>query len=122
DIERRAALKAAGTAGVSTLFAGLAGARLAPSSIAGRTLSARQQELVNLIAQIPVQAAGEGIGEAAGQLLADGQIDASEVALEVLVGGIGAPVDVLAYGGGRFLDSAKGYRRAQRDRRYLRDV
>lgn len=117
EIERRAALKAVGTAGVGTIFAGLAGTRIAPASI-----SARQQELVNLIAQIPVQAAGEGIGEAAGQLLADGQIDASEVALEVMVGGIGAPVDVLAYGGGRFLDSAKGYRRAQRDRRYLRDV
>lgn len=111
DAERRSSLKAAGVAGVDLLSFGLAGRLLAPSRIGGAALKQSTRELVNLGLQMPVQGAFEAGGEAAGQLLADGEIDGGEVLLEGLIGGGMSSVDVATFAGGRVWDNlSKGLR------------
>lgn len=101
DARERAARKAAGTTAVDMLSMGLAGKLLAPTRLGGRELSRVQRELANLAVQFPVQGVGEGLGEAAGQLAADGEIDAGEVLLETIAGAGMSSLDVAAFGGER---------------------
>ncbi|HAC30723.1 MAG TPA: hypothetical protein DCF82_23400, partial [Marinobacter hydrocarbonoclasticus] len=106
--------------------ASIASRTLAPRSIAGKTLSARQREAINLFSQMPVQGVQEGAGEAAGQYLADGEVNRAEVALEAIGGAFGSTSDVLAFSGNRVFESvvnnANSYRRAKKDRAYLTAV
>lgn len=104
DAERRAALKAGGTTAVDLLSMGLAGRLLVPSRIAGRQLSTAQRELANLAVQFPVQGLTEGLGEAAGQFLAEGEVDAGEVLLETVAGAGMSSADVLAFSNRRFIE------------------
>lgn len=101
---RKAGLKAAGTTAVDMISMGLASKLLVPGQIAGRTLSTTQRELANLAVQFPVQGITEGAGEAAGQLLAEGEVDAGEVLLETVAGAGMSSVDVLAFSNRRFIE------------------
>lgn len=104
DAERRASLKAGGTTAVDLISMSLASRLLVPSRIAGRTLSTTQRELVNLAVQFPVQGITEGAGEAAGQFLAEGEVDAGEVLLETVAGAGMSSADVLAFSNRRFIE------------------
>lgn len=117
DAERRAGLKAAGTTAVDLVSMGLASKLLAPARIAGRTLSASQRELANLAIQFPVQGITEGGGEAAGQFLAEGKVDAGEVLLETVAGAGMSSADVLAFSNRRFVEAlGDGLRRSRETR------
>lgn len=97
----KAVRKAAATTAVDALGMMFAGKLLAPARIAGRPLSETQRELTNLAVQFPVQGISEAAGEAAGQLAAEGKVDAGEVLLEGVAGGLGSSADVMAFGGKR---------------------
>lgn len=117
DAERRAGLKAAGTTAVDLVSMGLASKLLAPARIAGRQLSASQRELANLAIQFPVQGITEGGGEAAGQFLAEGKVDAGEVLLETVAGAGMSSADVLAFSNRRFVEAlGDGLRRSRETR------
>lgn len=126
DAQRRAEYKALGVSALDLVGAGLAQRTLAPRSIGGKTLSARQREAINLFSQMPVQGVQEGAGEAAGQYLADGEVNRAEIALEAIGGAFGSTSDVLAFSGNRVFESvvnnANSYRRAKKDRAYLTAV
>lgn len=126
EAQRRAEYKALPISILDLLGAGIAQRALAPRSIAGKTLSARQREAINLFSQMPVQGVQEGAGEAAGQFMADGEVNRAEVALESIGGAFGSTADVLAFSGNRVFESvvnnANGYRRAKKDRAYLTAV
>ncbi len=97
----KAVLKAAGTTAVDALGMMFAGKVLAPTRIAGRPLTETQRELTNLAVQFPVQGVSEAAGEAAGQFAAEGKVDAGDVLLEGIAGGLGSSADVMAFGGKR---------------------
>lgn len=126
DAQRRAELKALPISMLDMLGAGLASRLLAPTSVAGKTLTTRQREAINLFTQMPVQGIQEGAGEASGQYLADGEVNTAEVALETIAGAFGSTSDVLAFSGNRVFESvvnnANSYRRAKKDRAYLTAV
>lgn len=114
DAERRAALKAGGTTAVDMISMGLASKLLAPSRIAGRTLTQGQRELVNLAIQMPVQGVSEGLGEATGQFAAEGEVDAGEVLLETVAGAGMSSLDVIAFSNRRLIENlGDGLRRAR---------
>lgn len=104
----KAIRKAAGTTAVDALGMFFAGRLLSPASIAGRPLTETNRELVNLAVQFPVQGLTEAAGEAAGQLAAEGKIDAGEVLLEGVAGSIGSTADVMAFGGARLFNALSG--------------
>lgn len=113
----KAALKAAGTTAVDALGMMFAGKLLAPTRIAGRPLSETQRELANLAVQFPVQGISEAAGEAAGQLAAEGKVDAGDVLLEGIAGGLGSSADVMAFGGKRmFTTLADGLSKSRQAR------
>ena len=113
----KAALKAAGTTAVDALGMMFAGKLLAPTRIAGRPLSETQRELANLAVQFPVQGLSEAAGEAAGQLAAEGKVDAGDVLLEGIAGGLGSSADVMAFGGKRmFTTLADGLSKSRQAR------
>ena len=101
----KAIRKAAGTTAVDALGMFFAGRLLAPTSIAGRPLSAINRELANLAVQFPVQGLSEAAGEAAGQFAAEGKVDAGEVLLEGVAGAIGSSAYVMAFGGRRLFET-----------------
>lgn len=115
EVQDKARRKAVATATVETMFMGLATLPIAPKSIGGVQLTNAQRELADKTINVPIQAFGEGAGEAAGQLARDGEIDFGEVALETLAGGVTGPVEVFVYGAGE-------YRRSRRDRQYLESM
>ena len=113
----KAVLKAAGTTAVDALGMMFAGKLLAPTRIAGRPLSETQRELANLAVQFPVQGLSEAAGEAAGQLAAEGKVDAGDVLLEGIAGGLGSSADVMAFGGKRmFTTLADGLSKSRQAR------
>ncbi|WP_085680386.1 hypothetical protein [Marinobacter salarius] len=126
EAQRRAEFKALGVSALDMVGAGIASRTLAPRSLGGKTLSARQREAINLFSQMPVQGVQEGAGEATGQFLADGEVNRAEVALEAIGGAFGSTSDVLAFSGSRVFESvvnnANSYRRAKKDRAYLTAV
>lgn len=97
----KAVRKAAGTTAVDALGMSLAGRLLSPTKAFGRPLSATQRELANLAVQFPVQGISEAAGEAAGQFAAEGKVDAGDVLLEGIAGGLTSSLDVMAFGGKR---------------------
>ena len=113
----KAVLKAAGTTAVDALGMMFAGKLLAPARIAGRPLTDTQRELTNLAVQFPVQGISEAAGEAAGQLAAEGKVDAGDVLLEGIAGGLGSSADVMAFGGKRmFTTLADGLSKSRQAR------
>lgn len=113
----KAVRKAAATTAVDALGMMFAGKLLAPARIAGRPMSETQRELTNLAVQFPVQGISEAAGEAAGQLAAEGKVDAGEVLLEGVAGGLGSSVDVMAFGGKRmFSNLADGLSKSRQAR------
>lgn len=113
----KAVRKAAATTAVDALGMMFAGKLLAPARIAGRPLSETQRELTNLAVQFPVQGISEAAGEAAGQLAAEGKVDAGEVLLEGVAGGLGSSADVMAFGGKRmFTTLADGLSKSRQAR------
>lgn len=101
----KAVRKAAGTTAVDALGMMFAGKLLAPARIAGRPLTETQRELTNLAVQFPVQGVSEAAGEAAGQFAAEGKVDAGDVLLEGVAGGLGSSADVVAFGGKRMFST-----------------
>lgn len=113
----KAVRKAAATTAVDALGMMFAGKLLAPARISGRPLSETQRELTNLAVQFPVQGISEAAGEAAGQLAAEGKVDAGEVLLEGVAGGLGSSADVMAFGGKRmFTTLADGLSKSRQAR------
>lgn len=113
----KAVRKAAGTTAVDALGMMFAGRLLAPTRAFGRPLTDTQRELTNLAVQFPVQGLSEAAGEAAGQLAAEGKVDAGEVLLEGVAGGLGSSVDVMAFGGKRmFATLAEGLSKSRQAR------
>ena len=113
----KAVRKAAGTTAVDALGMFFAGRLLAPTRAFGRPLTDTQRELTNLAVQFPVQGISEGAGEAAGQFAAEGKVDAGEVVLEAVAGGLGSSADVLAFGGKRmFTTLATGLEKSRQAR------
>jgi len=113
----KAVRKAAGTTAVDALGMMFAGRLLAPTRAFGRPLTDTQRELTNLAVQLPVQGISEGTGEAAGQFAAEGKVDAGEVVLEAVAGGLGSSADVLAFGGKRtFTTLAAGLSKSRQAR------
>lgn len=98
DVGGKAAAHGAGVGAVDALTGGVASKVLAPASLATKPLA---REVVNALAQTPVQIAGEGAGEAAGQMLADGKVDTADVLME-MAGSFGEGVTdpAMAYIGG----------------------
>jgi hypothetical protein len=84
EVDRRADAHALGVGAVDALTGGVASRVLAPRALANSPVA---REVVNAVAQTPVQVAGEGAGEAAGQMLADGKVDTADVLLE-MAGGV----------------------------------
>lgn len=113
----KAVRKAAGTTAVDALGMTLAGRLLSPTKAFGRPLTGTQRELTNLAVQFPVQGISEAAGEAAGQLAAEGKVDAGDVLLEGIAGGLGSSVDVMAFGGKRmFTTLAEGLSKSRQAR------
>lgn len=107
EAEKRANLKAIGTTAVDVLSMGLAGKLLVPTAIGGRTLTGTQRELANLAVQFPVQGITEGAGEAAGQALADGEVDWGEVLLEAISGSAMSSLDVAVFSSDRLMSNVR---------------
>jgi len=107
EAEKRANLKALGTTAVDVLSMGLAGRLLVPTAIGGRALTGTQRELANLAVQFPVQGITEGAGEAAGQALADGEVDWGEVLLEAISGSAMSSLDVAVFSGDRLMSNVQ---------------
>lgn len=101
----KAVRKAAGTTAVDALGMMFAGKLLAPTKAFGRPLTETQRELTNLAVQFPVQGLSEAAGEAAGQFAAEGKVDAGDVLLEGIAGGLGSSADVMAFGGKRMFST-----------------
>lgn len=117
DGRKRAALKATGTTVVDMVSMGLASKLLVPGQIAGRTLTRTQRELANLAVQFPVQGITEGAGEATGQFLAEGEVDAGEVLLETVAGAGMSSIDVLAFSNQRLIEQmGDGLRRIRQSK------
>lgn len=117
DARTRAARKAAGTTAVDIVSMGLASKLLVPTRLAGRQLSATQREMANLLVQMPVQAVTEGASEAAGQYAADQKIDAGQVLLEAVAGGLSSSTEVASFSYHRIYESfANGLRDARQAR------
>lgn len=113
----KATRQAAANTAVDMLGMMFAGKLLAPARIAGRPLTETQRELANLAVQFPVQGVSEAAGEAAGQLAAEGKVDAGEVLLEGVAGGLGSSADVMAFGGKRmFTTLADGLSKSRQAR------
>ena len=101
ELANEGILKGVGIGIVDMLSAGVASVVLAPARVAGKALSPVQRQATNLLAQIPVQGAFEGGGEALGQYLSTGDVNAVEVALEAIGGGGMSTIDVAVFGGRR---------------------
>lgn len=117
EANTRAARYGAGVGTVGALSAGLLNRVLAPTKFNGRLLSNRAREGINVLAQIPAQGALEAAGELTGQVAERGQlsdVDAKEVALEGIVGGVMSLPEVGAFGTKRFTTHMVQARRAER--------
>lgn len=117
EANTRAARYGAGVGTVGALSAGLLNRVLAPTKFNGRLLSNRTREGINVLAQVPAQGALEAAGELTGQIAERGQlsdVDAKEVALEGIVGGVMSLPEVGAFGTKRFTTHMIQARRAER--------
>lgn len=117
EANTRAARYGAGVGIVGALSAGLLNRVLAPTKFNGRMLSNRTREGINVLAQVPAQGALEAAGELTGQIAERGQlsdVDAKEVALEGIVGGVMSLPEVGAFGTKRFTNHMIQARRAER--------
>ena len=117
EANTRAARYGAGVGTVGALSAGLLNRVLAPTKLNGRLLSNRTREGINVLAQVPAQGALEAAGELTGQIAERGQlsdVDAKEVALEGIVGGVMSLPEVGAFGTKRFTTHMIQARRAER--------
>lgn len=117
EANERGARYGAGIAAVSAASFGLLNRVLAPTKFNGRLLSNRTREGINVLAQVPAQGGLEAAGELTGQIAERGQlsdVDAKEVALEGIVGGVMSLPEVGAFGTKRFTTHMIQARRAER--------
>lgn len=106
---------ATGTAIFDALSVGLASRSLFPKSIA-RTMEKNvyAREFANMAAQMPVQGAMGGAGEALGQYLSDGEISSwADVVAEVVGESFSAPVEVLTTGMQARIQAGRDLQKAQ---------
>lgn len=97
-VRAQAERKGLGTAGVDALFSLFAAGHVARAAAAGRTgLAGVGTKIIAAGADVARESVGEGVSEAAGQLLATGEVDPREVAAEML-GGFGQSVGQVAIG------------------------
>jgi len=126
EVGGKSSLKAGGIAAMDLLSFGIAGKLIAPAKFGSRALTRPQREMLNVMTQVPVQSAFGGGGEVLGQLLADGEVDGTEVAIEMIAGAATSTPEVAVFGGRRIVESftrkALDYRTAKRDRTYLTEV
>lgn len=120
----RAEKHAAATALFDAASIGLAGVSMVPKSATRQMLdSAYKREFANMALQMPVQGAMGGMGEAAGQLLSDGEISSwADVVAEVVGEQFTAPVEVFTTGMKARAAIAREEERARRNAEAMKEL
>lgn len=121
---KRAEKHAAATALFDAASIGLAGVSMVPKSATRQMLdSAYKREFANMALQMPVQGAMGGMGEAAGQLLSDGEISSwADVVAEVVGEQFTAPVEVFTTGMKARAAIAREEERARRNAEAMKEL
>lgn len=124
DAVKRAEKHAAATALFDAASIGLAGVSMVPKSATRQMLdSAYKREFANMVLQMPVQGAMGGMGEAAGQLLSDGEISSwADVVAEVVGEQFTAPVEVFTTGMKARAAIAREEERARRNAEAMKEL
>lgn len=124
DAVKRAEKHAAATALFDTASIGLAGVSMVPKSATRQMLdTAYKREFANMALQMPVQGAMGGMGEAAGQLLSDGEISSwADVVAEVVGEQFTAPVEVFTTGMKARAAIAREEERARRNAEAMKEL
>lgn len=124
DAVKRAEKHAAATALFDAASIGLAGVSMVPKSATRQMLdSAYKREFANMALQMPVQGAMGGAGEAAGQLLSDGEISSwADVVAEVVGEQFTAPVEVFTTGMKARAAIAREEERARRNAEAMKEL
>lgn len=124
DAVKRAEKHAAATALFDAASIGLAGVSMVPKSATRQMLdTAYKREFANMALQMPVQGAMGGMGEAAGQLLSDGEISSwADVVAEVVGEQFTAPVEVLTTGMKARAAIAREEERARRNAEAMKEL
>lgn len=124
DAVKRAEKHAAATALFDAASIGLAGVSMVPKSATRQMLdSAYKREFANMALQMPVQGAMGGMGEAAGQLLSDGEISSwADVVAEVVGEQFTAPVEVFTTGMKARAAIAREEERARRNAEAMKEL
>ena len=120
----RAEKHAAATALFDAASIGLAGVSMVPKSATRQMLdTAYKREFANMALQMPVQGAMGGMGEAAGQLLSDGEISSwADVVAEVVGEQFTAPVEVFTTGMKARAAIAREEERARRNAEAMKEL
>lgn len=114
EVRSEAAAKAGTIAFVDLLSFGLASRIIAPARVAGRALTATERNVVNLMAQTPLQGVFEATGEGLGQLVAFGEVNAADVLVEGIAGAGMSLADIGVFGGKAAFDLYRDGRAAER--------
>lgn len=124
DAVKRAEKHAAATALFDAASIGLAGVSMVPKSATRQMLdTAYKREFANMALQMPVQGAMGGMGEAAGQLLSDGEISSwADVVAEVVGEQFTAPVEVFTTGMKARAAIAREEERARRNAEAMKEL
>lgn len=124
DAVKRAEKHAAATALFDAASIGLAGVSMVPKSATRQMLdSAYKREFANMALQMPVQGAMGGMGEAAGQLLSDGEISSwADVVAEVVGEQFTAPIEVFTTGMKARAAIAREEERARRNAEAMKEL
>lgn len=124
DAVKRAEKHAAATALFDAASIGLAGVSMVPKSATRQMLdSAYKREFANMALQMPVQGAMGGMGEAAGQLLSDGEISSwADVVAEAVGEQFTAPVEVFTTGMKARAAIAREEERARRNAEAMKEL
>lgn len=124
DAVKRAEKHAAATALFDAASIGLAGVSMVPKSATRQMLdSAYKREFANMALQMPVQGAMGGMGEAAGQLLSDGEISSwADAVAEVVGEQFTAPVEVFTTGMKARAAIAREEERARRNAEAMKEL
>lgn len=124
DVVKRAEKHAAATALFDAASIGLAGVSMVPKSATRQMLdTAYKREFANMALQMPVQGAMGGMGEAAGQLLSDGEISSwADVVAEVVGEQFTAPVEVFTTGMKARAAIAREEERARRNAEAMKEL
>ena len=115
EADRQARMHALGVAAMDALSMGVASKSLVPQALSRKILdTAAKREFANIAVQMPVQGLMGGAGEAAGQLMSDGEISSwADVVAEFAGEHFTAPVEVMTAGLNARMAAAQETQRAE---------